>query len=83
MKKLLIVIIFFINIGAYAQDTQVSVFNYDGLNGGSGSTDCGTENANLIGIINALSGYTVDGTITSFANSATLATQLDASTFSL
>ncbi len=81
MKNLLLAIITFLSLGVYAQDTQVSVFNYDGLNGSPGATDCGVENANLIGIINAISGYTVDGSIDSFANSGTLATQLDASTF--
>jgi hypothetical protein len=61
-----------------AQTTPVSVFNYPGLNGGGG---CSTENDNLIGIIGAIPGYTVDGSINSFSNSATLETQLNASTF--
>ncbi len=79
MKKfLLIIIAVFFNIGVFAQ-TPVSVFNYPGLNGSPGS--CSNENENLIEIIGALSDYTVDGSIVSFANSATLASQLDACTF--
>ncbi len=68
--------IFSLQVGA--QTTPVSVFNYPGLNGSSG---CDGENANLISIIGANPAYTVDGSITSFSNSATLATQLDASEF--
>jgi hypothetical protein len=60
-----------------AQKTPVSVFNYPGLNG----SGCNGENDNLIGIIGALPDYSVDGSITSFSNSAILATQLDACTF--
>lgn len=63
-------------------DIKVSVFNQSGLNGsGSG---CDVENANLIAIINALSGYEVDGAITDFVDRAgetTLASQLAASRF--
>ncbi|WP_188407185.1 beta strand repeat-containing protein, partial [Psychroflexus salis] len=61
----------------YSQSTQVSVFNFPGLNG----SGCGGENDNLIGIIDALPDYDVDGSITSFSNSSLLATQLDESTF--
>jgi hypothetical protein len=61
-----------------AQTTPVSVFNYPGLNGGPG---CDGENGNLIGIIGALPDYSVDGSITSFSNSTTLASQLNACTF--
>lgn len=61
-------------------DVQVSVFNMPNLNG----TGCSGENENLIGIINAISGYTVDGTIVDFVDrdgEPTLASQLDASRF--
>ncbi|MBD0780112.1 gliding motility-associated C-terminal domain-containing protein [Maribacter sp. ANRC-HE7] len=78
MKKLFLIVTLLFNLGVFAQDIQVSVFNYPGLNGSGG---CSEENENLIDIVNAIPGYTVDGTITSFANSSTLATQLDASTF--
>ena len=66
---------------AYAADIQVSVFNMPGLNGGSG---CDGENANLIAIVNALSGYSVDGSIVDFVDAdgdPTLATQLADSNF--
>ena len=65
---------------AIAADIQVSVFNQSGLNG----SGCAGENENLIGIINAIDGYAVDGTITDFIDGAgqpTLATQLASSTF--
>ncbi len=78
MKKILLILSLLISIYAQAQ-TPVSVFNYPGLNGSPGS--CSNENENLIEIIGALSDYSVDGSIVSFANSATLATQLDACTF--
>ena len=78
MKKLLLLSFLLANICILAQ-TPVSVFNYPNLNGTPGS--CSNENENLIEIIGALSDYTVDGSIVSFANSATLATQLDACTF--
>jgi len=61
-------------------DVQVSVFNMPNLNG----TGCAGENENLIGIINAISGYTVDGTIVDFVDrddEPTLASQLAASRF--
>ena len=59
---------------------QVSVFNYDGLNGSAGSDDCGVENSNLLSIIDALPGYTADGTIDDFTD-ANLAQQLADSRF--
>jgi hypothetical protein len=74
---LVVFAIFSLQIGA--QTTAVSVFNYPGLNGTG--TGCGNENANLIGIISAIPTYSVDVSITSFSNSATLATKLDASEF--
>lgn len=61
-----------------SQTTQVSVFNYPNLNGTGG---CGDENENLIGIIDALPGYDVDGSITSFSDATLLASQLEESTF--
>ncbi|MBZ9777422.1 hypothetical protein LB452_00675 [Psychroflexus sp. CAK8W] len=61
-----------------SQTTQVSVFNYPNLNGTGG---CGDENENLIGIIDALPGYDVDGSITSFSDASLLASQLEESTF--
>lgn len=63
---------------AIAADVQVSVFNYPNLNGTG--TSCGTENANLIGIVDAIPGYEVDGTIDDFAD-PNLASQLSASEF--
>jgi hypothetical protein len=51
-----------------------------GLNG----TGCGGENANLIAIIDAISGYSVDGSIVDFVDGAgdpTLASQLASSRF--
>ena len=77
MKKIILVLMMFMGLCAVSQ-TQVSVFNYPGLNGNGG---CRDENENLIEIIDALSEYSVDGSITSFSNPSTLATQLDASTF--
>ncbi|MEJ2883491.1 MBG domain-containing protein [Pedobacter sp. GR22-6] len=62
-----------------AQTTRVSVFAYPGLNGSG--TGCGTENANLEGIIAALPQYTVDVSIKSFSDAALLKTQLEASEF--
>lgn len=59
---------------------RVSVFNMPLLNG----SGCNGENDNLIAIINAIPGYTVDGTITDFVDRAgepTLASQLAASRF--
>ena len=54
----------------------VTVFNQPGLNGSVGS--CSNENENLIEIINALPGYTVDGTaIVNFTNTSALQTALD------
>lgn len=63
-----------------AANIQVSVFNQAGLNG----SGCSGENENLIGIIDAISGYDVDGSITDFVDRAgetTLASQLAASRF--
>jgi hypothetical protein len=60
---------------------QVSVFTYPGLNGGVGSFACDVENDNLKEIINGISGYSVDASITSFSNATTLRSQLDASRF--
>jgi hypothetical protein len=65
---------------AYATDIQVSVFNMPGLNG----SGCSGENDNLIAIVNALSGYSVDGSIVDFVDAdgdPTLATQLADSNF--
>ena len=65
---------------AFAADVQVSVFNQAGLNG----TGCAGENENLIKIINAVDGYTVDSSITDFIDrdgETPLATQLADSTF--
>lgn len=65
---------------ATAADIQVSVFNQPGLNG----SGCSGENENLIGIIDAINGYAVDGTIVDFVDGAgqqTLASQLSSSTF--
>ena len=65
---------------AYAADIQVSVFNMPGLNG----SGCSGENENLIAIVNALSGYSVDGSIVDFVDAdgdPTLATQLADSNF--
>lgn len=79
-KTLLIVLANFFLFGAFithAQNMQISVFNYPGLNG----SGCSGENDNLISIIGALDSFDVDGTITNFANSMLLATQLDESTF--
>ena len=61
-------------------DVQVSVFNMPGLNG----SGCSGENENLIGIINAIPGYAVDGSIVDFVDQVgqtTLAAQLAASRF--
>ena len=77
MKKIIFLIILFVRLNVVSQEVQVSVFNFPGLNG----SGCGGENENLIGIIDALSGYSVDGTIKSFVDATALATQLDASTF--
>jgi len=63
-----------------SSDIQVSVFNMPGLNG----TGCGGENDNLIAIINAIDGYSVDGSIVDFVDTEgqpTLASQLAASRF--
>lgn len=57
----------------------VSVFNYPGLNGSVGSYACDVENSNLLSIVDNLSGYTVDASITSFGGD--FATQLDNSRF--
>jgi len=83
MKKLLTVLILAVlmcSINAYAT-TQVSVFNYSGLNGSGG---CGDENENLISIVQALidggADYTLDTTITDFA-AADFESQLAASGF--
>ena len=58
----------------------VTVFNQPGLNGSVGS--CSNENENLIEIINALPGYTVDGTaIVNFTNTSALQTALDNAQF--
>lgn len=70
------------SLGANAApgDIQVSVYNQPGLNG----TGCGGENENLIGIINAIPGYAVDGSIVDFVDQdgqTTLAAQLAASRF--
>ncbi len=78
-KYILSLLCFFVYITTVFSQTQVSVFNYPGLNGNPG--ECANENENLIGIISALPDYTVDASITSFANPTTLASQLDASTF--
>ena len=59
---------------------RVSVFNMSGLNG----SGCAGENENLISIINRISGYTVDGSITDFVDGVgdpTVASQLAASRF--
>jgi hypothetical protein len=64
-----------------APQVQVSVFNQPGLNGGPG---CDGENDNLIAIVNNVSGYAVDGSITDFVDRAgepTLASQLASSEF--
>lgn len=78
LAKAFLVVFAIFSLQVSAQTTPVSVFNYPGLNGSGG---CDDENANLIGIVSAIPAYTVDGSITSFSNSATLATQLDASEF--
>ena len=58
----------------------VTVFNQPGLNGTVGS--CSNENENLIEIINAIPGYTVDGTaIVNFTNTSALQTALDNAQF--
>jgi hypothetical protein len=65
-----------------SSDIRVSVYNEPGLNGDQ--LNCSNENHNLIGIINALPGYTVDGSIVDFidrAGETTLAQQLADSTF--
>src|SRR3546814_12493088 len=48
----------------------VSVFNYPGLNQDGDGLDCGTENSNLISIVDALDGYEVDGSIVKFGGEA-------------
>ena len=63
-------------------DIQVSVFNMPNLNGAG--TGCAVENDNLIKIIDAVSGYSVDGSIVDFVDQVgqpTLASQLAASRF--
>ena len=65
---------------ASAANIQVSVYNQTGLNG----SGCGGENDNLIAIIDAISGYDVDGSIVDFIDQAgqpTLASQLAGSRF--
>ena len=59
---------------------QVSVFNFDGLNGSAGDDSCATENSNLLSIIDALPGYSADGTIDDFTD-PNLASQLADSRF--
>lgn len=65
---------------ASAANIQVSVYNQSGLNG----SGCSGENDNLIAIIDAISGYDVDGSIVDFVDGVgqtTLAAQLSASRF--
>jgi hypothetical protein len=47
----------------------VKVFNYPGLNNPVGNLNCSNENQNLIEIIDALEGYSVDGQLQSFGGS--------------
>jgi hypothetical protein len=63
----------------YFVPTQVSVFTYSGLNGSG--FGCDVENDNLKEIINAVPGYTVDASITTFADPTILRTKLNASRF--
>lgn len=63
-------------------DIPVSVFNMPNLNGEVGV--CANENENLIGIIDEVPGYSVDGDIVDFVDGSgdpTLASQLAASRF--
>jgi hypothetical protein len=47
----------------------VKVFNFPGLNNAVGNLNCSNENQNLIEIIDALEGYSVDGQLQSFGGS--------------
>lgn len=53
-NTILTLLLSIMSMTAFAQNTQVSVFNFPGLNGNGG---CSDENENLIGIIDALPDY--------------------------
>src|SRR5690606_26253065 len=80
LKLLFYFFSFLISIGLSAH-TQVSVFNYPGLNGWDSSGGCDNENANLISIINANPELSVHTSIFRFIYPSLLASQSDASTF--
>ena len=56
-------------VAASGASLPVKVFNYPGLNNAVGDLNCSNENQNLIEIINALDGYSVDGQLQSFGGS--------------
>ncbi|PCI31159.1 MAG: hypothetical protein COB60_12600, partial [Flavobacteriaceae bacterium] len=77
--QLLVLILFVLGSQTFlTAQVQVSVFNFPNLNGSGG---CSDENENLISIVNAIPDFTVDGTISSFADPVLLANQLAESEF--